>query len=76
MSVNRTLAIIEELAGRPLEVEYFEGEHGDVRNTSADTARARADLGFAPQTPVEKGLAAEFEWMRERQAARPVGVAA
>jgi UDP-glucuronate 4-epimerase len=64
-SVRETLDIIGELAGRDLDVTYGEREHGDVRDTSADTSRARAEIGFDPQTSLREGLAAEFEWMRE-----------
>ncbi len=40
-------------------------EDGDVKDTGADTSRARAQLGFAPETSLEEGLSAEFEWMKE-----------
>jgi nucleoside-diphosphate-sugar epimerase len=34
-----------------------------MRDTSADTTRARADLGFVPSATLESGLAAECEWL-------------
>jgi nucleoside-diphosphate-sugar epimerase len=34
-----------------------------MRDTYADTTRARADLGFAPTVSLEQGLRAQFEWM-------------
>jgi UDP-glucuronate 4-epimerase len=70
-SVRETLEIISELAGRELNVIYSEKEHGDVRDTSADTTAARRDLGFSPATSLPEGLAAEFEWMRETLARPP-----
>ncbi len=63
-SVRQTLDIIAGLADRELDVTYAAKEHGDVRDTSADTSRARAQLGFDPQTRLEDGLAAEFEWVQ------------
>lgn len=36
------------------------------QDTGADTARARAELGFSPATTLQQGLAAELEWVRER----------
>jgi UDP-glucose 4-epimerase len=63
-SVRETLDIIARLAGRELDVVNREREHGDVRDTSADTTAAREQLGFQAQTPLEEGLAAEFEWMQ------------
>jgi UDP-glucuronate 4-epimerase len=70
-SVRETLEIISGLAGRELNVTYSEKEHGDVRDTSADTTAARRDLGFAPATSLPEGLAAEFEWMKETLARPP-----
>ncbi len=34
-----------------------------MRDTFADTSRARADLGFAPRATLEQGLEAECEWL-------------
>jgi nucleoside-diphosphate-sugar epimerase len=72
ISVNEALELIVGFAGRPLEVRRLEAEKGDVRNTGADTTRARRDLGFDPTTSVAEGLQAEFEWMagQERRLVR------
>jgi UDP-glucuronate 4-epimerase len=67
VSVNEALEHIASLGGRPLDVRYLETERGDVRDTAADTTRARRDLGFRPATSVEDGLGAEFDWIRERE---------
>jgi len=73
-SIRAVLELIGELAGRELEVEYLDQELGDVRDTAADTRRARELLAFRPETSLEQGLAAEFEWLAELHAAgRPVG---
>jgi UDP-glucuronate 4-epimerase len=66
VSVNEALGLIASFSDRPLDVVYLERERGDVRDTGADTTRARRELGFSPQTSVEEGLCAEFEWMRDR----------
>jgi nucleoside-diphosphate-sugar epimerase len=34
-----------------------------MRDTYADTGRARADLGFSPTVSIQEGLAAEYEWL-------------
>jgi UDP-glucuronate 4-epimerase len=70
VSVNEALGLIASFSGRPLEVLYRDTERGDVRNTGAETARARRELGFRPATSVEAGLCAEFEWMQEQQRPR------
>ncbi len=70
VSVHDALALIGELAERELTISYSESPHGDVRDTRADTTRARQRLGFVPATPLAEGLASEFEWMRESLAQR------
>ena len=62
-SIREVLEMIEQLAGRPLDVQYLDQERGDVRDTAADTTLAREHLGFDPQTSLEDGLRAEFEWV-------------
>lgn len=64
-SIREALEMIEQLAGRPLEVEYLDKERGDVRDTAADTTLVRKHLGFEPETPLDHGLGAEFEWLAE-----------
>jgi len=63
LSVNRVLEIVGRLVGRPLDVRREDVQKGDMRDTYADTTRARADLGFAPTVTIEEGLAAQYEWM-------------
>jgi UDP-glucose 4-epimerase len=63
VSVNHALNILAEFTTRALGVRYLESEHGDVRDTGADTTRARHLLGFEARTEIENGLAAELEWV-------------
>jgi nucleoside-diphosphate-sugar epimerase len=63
ISVNDVLPIIGNIVGRPVLVKRFDTQKGDVRHTSADTSRAREELGFDPQTPLAEGLAAEVAWI-------------
>jgi UDP-glucuronate 4-epimerase len=69
-SLNSALERLAAIAGRPLDVLRQRREDGDVQHTGADIARARADLGFEPATPLDQGLAAEFDWVRSRPPAR------
>jgi UDP-glucuronate 4-epimerase len=62
VSLNRTLELLAGIAGRPLDVHRHHREVGDVRDTAADIGRARSELGFAPATDLETGLAAELAW--------------
>ena len=73
VSVNETLAIISELAGRELQVRYHPHSTGDAKDTSADTAAAQRTLGYAPSTTLAEGIAHEFEWARSVSASRAGG---
>jgi UDP-glucose 4-epimerase len=66
ISILDVLALIERLTGRPLDIRREPAQKGDMRDTFADTTRARADLGFAPAFTLEQGLAAECEWLAGR----------
>jgi nucleoside-diphosphate-sugar epimerase len=63
VSVNRVLEIVGGLAGRPLNIQREAKQKGDMRDTYADTSRAREDLGFVPSVTIEQGLRAEYAWL-------------
>jgi UDP-glucose 4-epimerase len=63
-SIRDVLELIGDLADTAPDVKYLDTERGDVQDTAADTARARDVLGFAPQTTLRDGVAAELEWVR------------
>jgi UDP-glucose 4-epimerase len=54
---------IARVSRRPLAIERQPAQKGDMRDTYADTSRARADLGFTPSVTLEQGLGTMFEWM-------------
>jgi UDP-glucose 4-epimerase len=58
--------LIRLVTGRPLRIERLEAQRGDMRDTYADTTRARTDLAFAPTVTLEQGLRAQYEWMTAR----------
>ncbi|MEV4420649.1 GDP-mannose 4,6-dehydratase [Patulibacter sp. NPDC049589] len=63
-SLREVLGIIDGLNGGRVDVTYSTTVPGDVRDTAADTSRARRDLGFAPAVSLSEGLEREFEWLR------------
>jgi nucleoside-diphosphate-sugar epimerase len=65
-----TIAILEELAGRELEVRRHPAVPGDQRRTKADTSLIRSELGWEPSTTLRDGLRAHWEWAAARVAAR------
>jgi len=61
-SLRDATEILERLAGRRLDARYEPVAVGDVRRTAADTSRIRSELGWAPATSLEQGLAAQLAW--------------
>ncbi|AUX47219.1 NAD-dependent epimerase [Sorangium cellulosum] len=64
VSLNEALGLLAELAG-PVRVERGEPQAGDVRHTLADTAAARAALGYVPRVALRDGLAAQVAWQKK-----------
>ncbi len=63
LSVNALIAAIGAVvAPRRLRVEYRPARGGEIQRTWCDIARARARLGFAPDTTLHDGLAATWQW--------------
>ena len=63
VSLKDVFDLIARVSGRPVEIDRQESQKGDMRDTYADTSRARADLGFAPSVTLEEGLRAMWRWM-------------
>jgi UDP-glucuronate 4-epimerase len=61
-TMNEAIALAEAVAGRSLDVERTAAATGDVRRTKADVAKAKADLGWSPQTGLEEGMRAQWRW--------------
>jgi UDP-glucose 4-epimerase len=68
VEVLEAIAIVERALGVKAEIRFAPLPPGDPPRTRADAARIRADLDFAPATPIERGLAAEADWMRDLHA--------
>ena len=60
--------VIERACDRPAKRLTAPMQAGDVSDTFADIAAARADLGFFPRTTIEQGMAVFVEWLRGRLA--------
>ena len=54
--MNEAIALLERIAGRPLDVERAARGPGDQRRTKADTTRIQDELGWQPSTSLEDGL--------------------
>jgi UDP-glucuronate 4-epimerase len=58
------IATIEAALGRKAAIEFAPMQPGDVKDTYADIAASRRDLGFAPQTTIREGIPRFVAWYR------------
>jgi UDP-glucuronate 4-epimerase len=65
VALEHFIAVIEQAAGRPAQKVYQELQPGDMVETMADTARAKAEIGFEPHTRIEDGLPPVVRWCRD-----------
>jgi len=68
VTLNDLLGRIEAVTGRPIARRREPAAPGDPRDTSADTSRARRDLGYAPRTELTEGLRRQWEWQKSNPA--------
>jgi UDP-glucuronate 4-epimerase len=59
------IQLAEEVSGRTLDLRFRNGVAGDVKRTSADITRIRADLGWQPQVGLEVGMREHWQWALE-----------
>ena len=60
----KVIGLLEEACGRKAELEMLPMQPGDVHRTYADIEAIRRDLGYAPATDIEAGVARFVEWFR------------
>ncbi|GAB4224040.1 MAG: GDP-mannose 4,6-dehydratase [Acidobacteriota bacterium] len=65
-SLARLIELIGEALGVTPQIERLPEQPGDVPATWADIRRARDELGYDPQVPVEDGIRRYVAWFRER----------
>jgi UDP-glucuronate 4-epimerase len=69
-TMNETIALLEQISGRRLDVRREPAVPGDQRRTNADTTRIRRELGWRPEVSLEQGLEAQWSWAVGRVGAR------
>lgn len=58
---------IETACGKKAVIEQVGDQPGDVPRTFADISRAKAELGYDPQTPVSEGVPKFVAWLKARR---------
>jgi UDP-glucuronate 4-epimerase len=59
------IGAIEKATGRKAQKNFLPIQAGDVPATYADVGDLMQDVGFAPNTPIEKGIESFVAWYRD-----------
>jgi UDP-glucuronate 4-epimerase len=70
-SLEALVSMIEQETGLPAVRKPASPQPGDVPVTFADISRARAEIGYAPKTPVAEGIAKFVAWYRATHVHNP-----
>ena len=66
VTIHHVIQLLREISGNGgyhISVAFDERQHGDVRDTHADTKHAERVIGYHPQVSLCEGLANEFEYV-------------
>jgi GDP-D-mannose 3', 5'-epimerase len=75
VSINELAQMAMEIAGKDLRLRHIDGFLG-VRGRNSDNRLIRQKLGWAPSSPLRKGLEITYRWVAEQVAtAEPLAVA-
>jgi UDP-glucose 4-epimerase len=65
LEMNAIFPMLEKITEKKVTFQHFDRQRGDVFHTYADIDKAKEDLGFSPEIPLEEGLSHEWEWIRK-----------
>jgi UDP-glucose 4-epimerase len=65
ITINRLAGLMRELSRSDAPIEHGPPRTGDVRDSLADVAAARAAFGYAPSIAIEDGLAEYLDWAKK-----------
>jgi len=66
-TLNRLIALLQELTGCDTPPKYAAPRPGDVKHSQADITRAREVIGYDPQVSFLDGVRRTFEWYRRQE---------
>ncbi|MDQ2904380.1 MAG: GDP-mannose 4,6-dehydratase [Chloroflexota bacterium] len=66
VTLQHVIQLLGEISGYHVPVTFDEEQHGDVRDTFADTTRARQTIGYQPRVSLDEGLVNEFAYIVEQ----------
>ena len=62
INVNELIKRIEDITEKKMKVKYIEKQKGDVKDTLADTSRAKELLNWSPKVNIDEGLKRYIKW--------------
>lgn len=65
VELRELISLLEQALGRTAEIDPQPLQPGDVPQTFADISKARALLGYNPQTQIEKGIEKFVMWFKQ-----------
>ena len=65
IELMRYIEILEDCLGKKAEKNFLPMQPGDVPATYADVSTLQNDVGYAPGTPIEQGIANFVDWYKE-----------
>ena len=66
-SMIELIDTVEQIVGRPIQLDRRPSELGDVGRTDGSTELARVQLGWQPQVTLREGLERQHEWHLSRR---------
>ena len=67
VELRELISLLESALARPAQIDRQPPQPGDVPQTFADISKARALLGYNPQTQIEEGIRRFVEWFSAYQ---------
>jgi UDP-glucose 4-epimerase len=65
ISVSELIKNIENICGKTTNIINLDKQHGDVKNTLADTEKVKNLLKWSPTVKIQKGLKNYINWIKE-----------
>lgn len=66
VTLSDMIRLVGEAVGKEPVIDRRPIQPGDVNRTYADLSRCGSELGYAPSTSFEDGLAAQWAWLRDQ----------
>jgi nucleoside-diphosphate-sugar epimerase len=67
MELLDVVAMVGDVIGSPVQLDWHEAQAGDVRRTGGSIERAGGLLGWAPKFDLRAGIERQVEWHRAQR---------